>query len=185
LRVPGRLGQVLAGRPRLREAVVFVKPGVALDPRSRTVVERKFRYEEMARGGMTLAGSAELAGELDEDQLACALGLLWAGAKLVESIGGKRRRGAGRCRLELSGPGLPPDLDRLSLPPAPPPGRSDPEPEPEAEPRTGEGWERAQLTLRLVDPLLAIDRTVGNLVIGRDHAPGWMLFPEVLRRLRS
>ncbi|MGW2146804.1 RAMP superfamily CRISPR-associated protein [Nonomuraea bangladeshensis] len=185
LRVPGRLGQVLAGRPRLREAVVFVKAGVALDPRSRTTVERKFRYEEMARGGMTLAGSAELADELDEDQLACALALLWAGATLVETIGGKRRRGAGRCRLELSGPGLPPDIDRLSLPPARPPGRSDSEPAIEAEARAGEGWERTLLTLRLIGPLLAHDRTVGNLVIGLDHAPGWILLPEVLRRLGS
>ncbi|GGP14097.1 RAMP superfamily CRISPR-associated protein [Nonomuraea glycinis] len=185
LRVPGPLGQMLTARPRLREAVIFIKPGVALDPRTRTTVERKFRYEEMARGGMTLEGSAELADELDEDQLACALALLWAGAMLVETIGGKRRRGAGRCQLELSGPGLPPDIDRLSLPPAKPPRRSDPEPAHEAEARTGEGWERALLTLRLLDPLLAHDRTVGNLVIGLDHAPGWILLPEVLSRLRS
>lgn len=185
LRVPGRLGRVLADRPRLREAVVFVKPGVALDPESRTTVERKFRYEEMARGGMTLTGSAELAEDLDEDQRACALALLWAGARLVESIGGKRRRGAGRCRLELSGPGLPPDIDRLSLPPARPPARSEPAPELEADAHAGDGWERAVLTLELLTPLLAHDRTVGNLVIGLDHAPGWMLFPEVLARLRS
>ncbi|MEO3807198.1 RAMP superfamily CRISPR-associated protein [Nonomuraea sp. B1E8] len=185
LRVPGRLGEVLATRPRLREAVTFVKPGVALDPRTRTAVQRKFRYEEMARGGMTLAGSAELADELDGDQLACALALLWAGAMLVESIGGKRRRGAGRCQLTLSGPGMPPDIDRLSRPPAGPPGRVGPESAREAETRAGEGWERALLTLRLLDPLLAHDRTVGNLTIGLDHVPGWNLFPEVLKRLKS
>ncbi len=188
LRFPGRLGPVLAARPRLREAVTFVKPGVAIDPETGAAFEGMLRYEEMARGGMTLVGGAELPDSLTADQRRCALALLWAGAVLVEGIGGKRRRGAGRCRLEPSGTGMPPTAAGLEAtltePPAAPPAPADRGPVDGAETRpSGTSWERAELTLELVTPLLAHDRTIGNLVSGRDHAPGWMMLREVLSRL--
>ncbi|GAA2162040.1 RAMP superfamily CRISPR-associated protein [Actinomadura napierensis] len=188
LHFPGRLGPVLAARPRLREAVTFVKPGVAIDPATGTALEGMLRYEEMARGGMTLEGTAELSGSLTESQRRCALALLWAGAVLVEGIGGKRRRGAGRCRLEPSGPGMPPaseDLEAvLSQPPAAPPAPADRGPVLGAETSPSkESWERAELTFELLTPLLAHDRTIGNLVSGRDHIPGWLMLRSVLSLL--
>lgn len=188
LRFPGRLGPALAARPRLREAVTFVKPGVALDPETGAAFEGMLRYEEMARGGMTLTGGAALPGPLTGEQRRCALALLWAGAVLVEGIGGKRRRGAGRCRLEPSGTGMPPAAAGLEATlteaPADPPDPPDRGPVLGMETRpSGASWERAELTLELVTPLLAHDRTIGNLVSGRDHAPGWMMLREVLSRL--
>ncbi|WP_119726309.1 RAMP superfamily CRISPR-associated protein [Thermomonospora amylolytica] len=210
--LPGELGPVLAGRKELRDAVTFVRPGVAIDARTGTAAEDKLRFDEMARGGLSLVGRAELPDSLNEGELGCALALLWAGAALVEGIGAKRRRGAGRCRLEPSGPGMPPSPQRLEAlvqNPVPPPEPDEPDgpartdapqtsgpqrlradgpgdPDPVGAPQTsGPGWERALLRMELVTPLIAHDRTIGNAVQGRDHAPGWMLLREVLRRLDS
>ncbi|MEU8306170.1 RAMP superfamily CRISPR-associated protein [Actinomadura sp. NPDC048955] len=189
LRFPGDLGQAIAGNPRLRDAVTFVKPGVAHDPVTGAAREDMLRFDEMARGGMTLEGTAELPDELSEEQLGCARALLWAGARLVEGIGGKRRRGSGRCRLDLGGSGLPPsgdDLARWTASPVPPPIPEQPPAPDSAERRAaGDGWERVLLRMTLETPLLAFERTVGNLVQGRDHTPGWMLLGPVLRRLDS
>lgn len=192
LRFPGRLRQVLAGAdPRCREALTFSKPGVALDPRTGAAREDALRFDEMARGGVTLKTVAELPDALDGDQLACAGILLWAGSRLLEGIGGKRRRGSGRCRLELSAAGMPPSEESLrhwAGAPAPPPAPPAPTAPPglgASEPEPGAGWERALLRIRLDMPVLVHDRTTGNLVQGRDHVPGWALLPEVLKRLGS
>ncbi|MEU5995864.1 RAMP superfamily CRISPR-associated protein [Spirillospora sp. NPDC047418] len=189
LRLPGDLGQAIAGNPRLRDAVTFVKPGVAHDPVTGAAREDMLRFDEMARGGMTLEGTAELPDALSDEQLGCARALLWAGARLVEGIGAKRRRGSGRCRLDLGGAGLPPssgDLARWVANPVVPPTPEQP-PTPDFAERlaTGDGWERVVLRMTLETPLLAHERTVGNLVQGRDHAPGWMLLGPVLKRLGS
>ncbi|TYK52613.1 hypothetical protein FXF68_02245 [Actinomadura decatromicini] len=189
LRFPGDLGQAIAGNPRLRDAVTFVKPGVAHDPVTGAARDDMLRFDEMARGGMTLEGTAELSDELSEEQLGCARALLWAGARLVEGIGAKRRRGSGRCRLDLGGAGLPPssgDLAHWTANPVSPPAPERP-PTPDSSERreAGDGWESAVLHMTLETPLLAYERTVGNLVQGRDHAPGWMLLGPVLRRLDS
>ncbi|MGP4109722.1 RAMP superfamily CRISPR-associated protein [Streptomyces sp. 4N509B] len=189
LRVPGRVGAVLRDRPLLRQAVTFRKPGVAIDPRTGAAAEDLFRVEEMARAGTELVGTAELrdVDDLDERQRRAAVALLWCGARLVESIGGRRRRGAGRCRLELAGgDDLPePDLAVLeTTPPNPPPHRGT-HVAATAAPEAGPGWEQATLVLRTRTPVLAYAQTQGNLVRGRDHLPGWVLLPNVLGRLRG
>lgn len=194
LRMPGRAGTVLRERPLLRQATTFRKPGVAIDPRTGTAAEEKFRTEEMARAGVELVGTAEIrdVALLDGGQRRAAMTLLWCGARLVESIGGKRRRGAGRCRLELVGD--PPGADLADLtdliglatlaarPPDPPPHR-DAHVTATSAPATGRGWEQATLVLRTRTPVLAYAQTQGNLVRGRDHLPGWILLPNVLGRL--
>ncbi|SEG48647.1 CRISPR-associated protein Csx10 [Thermomonospora echinospora] len=190
LRLPGKLGPALVGRKELRDAVTFVRPGVAIDACTGTAAEDKLRFDEMARGGLSLVGKAELPASLNEAERGCALALLWAGAALVEGIGAKRRRGAGRCRLEPSGPGMPPSPQRLrelAQAPVPPPEADQPAgPDPVEVPQaSGPGWERALLRMELVTPLIAYDRTIGNAVQSRDHAPGWMLLREVLSRLGS
>ncbi|HEU5023631.1 MAG TPA: RAMP superfamily CRISPR-associated protein [Spirillospora sp.] len=189
LRVPGGLRPAVAQNRRLVDAATFVKPGVAHDPVTGAAREDMLRFDEMARGGMTLEGTAELPDGLSEEQFGCARALLWAGARLVEGIGAKRRRGSGRCRLDLGGEGLPPsagDLERWTADPVPPPEPEQPPGPDSAERRAaGDGWEGAVLHMTLETPLLAHDRTVGNLVQGRDHAPGWMLLGPVLRRLDS
>ncbi|MUN41080.1 RAMP superfamily CRISPR-associated protein [Actinomadura litoris] len=189
LRLSGGLGPAIAGDRRLLDAVTFVKPGVAHDPSTGAARDDMLRFDEMARGGVTLEGAAELPAGLTEEELGCARALLWAGARLVEGIGAKRRRGSGRCRLDLGGAGLPPsgdDLARWTENPVPPPDpEGPPQPDSAGRPVAGDGWEHVVMRMTLDAPLLAHHRTVGNLVEGRDHVPGWILLGPVLKRLGS
>ena len=59
------------------------------------------RFEEMARAGSRLEAGGSL--HADEASAALAEALLVAGAAMVERIGGKRRRGTGRCHITVEG----------------------------------------------------------------------------------
>ncbi|MEW9534162.1 RAMP superfamily CRISPR-associated protein [Microbispora sp. NPDC049125] len=187
LRLPGRLPALLRARPRVAWAATFRKPGVTIDPVTGTAEARKLRFEEMSRAGVTLTGQAALKGgdELDPAQRDAALALLAAGARLLDRVGGKRRRGAGRCRLTIRG--ITPDFAVLAGTPVPAPPAASPyevvdRPAP-ARPPAGRGWERAELLITVEEPVLAGAIVQGNLVQGRGDLPGWCLMPEVARRL--
>ncbi|MEU2999310.1 RAMP superfamily CRISPR-associated protein [Streptomyces sp. NPDC006995] len=194
LHYPPAMAAVLRSRPLLRGAAVFVKPGVVIDPATGRAEDELLRMEEMARGGIALSGQAELASgtvELSGEQVACAAGLLDAGARLVDALGGRRRRGAGRCRLEVSG--LPYDWQWLQGRSAPPVPEPVPVPVPAALPEASgrrpagaqEVWEAAELRLVLRRALVAHERTVGNTVRSAGRVPGRVLLPAVLERLGS
>lgn len=172
----------------LVRATTFVKPGVKIDTVSGRAVPGMLRMEEVARVGTVLHGTFRLDADLlgDEDALRRVSAILLAGSRLVEQIGGKRRRGNGRCLFALSRP----DLDEwwswlLTAPPrrAEPPGlapRVLPGPE-RAQPASG--WEIARLDMLLEDPVLAGGRVIGNRVLGQDRIPGGRLIPGILNRL--
>ncbi len=194
----------LAGDPFVREAVTFVKPGVRVDRDTGRATPGMLRFSEQARVGSVLHGTFELTGTaspgglasaapLDENARRCVTALLLAGSRLVEQIGGKRRRGNGRCTLELpsiidptpwwdwletASPPRPPAVDA-----APPAATPTPTPTPWPHPTPVPGWEIARLRITLDDPLLAGGRQLGNQVMGRDHIPGSTLLPGALRRL--
>ncbi|MER7212628.1 RAMP superfamily CRISPR-associated protein [Streptosporangium sp. NPDC000239] len=188
LRLPGRLSEVLRERPHVALATTFRKPGVAVDPRTGGAEEGMLRFEEMARNGVTLEGRARIDGfdKLDEAQREAAVALLDAGARLLERIGGKRRRGPGRCRMTLDGPGVspewtPPPPDGVPPPPGGPRHEVADRPEPAG--TAGPGWERVELLVTVEQPVLVAATVLGNVVRGADHLPGWCLMPEVARRL--
>ena len=102
-RLPGALRAACRTRPALREAAVVVRPGVAIDHRTGVARDDMLRIEERARPGV-LTADAEFS--LDGGELPAAAELLLrAGAAAVDSLGGKRNRGAGRCWILL--PGMP------------------------------------------------------------------------------
>ncbi|WP_055483400.1 RAMP superfamily CRISPR-associated protein [Sphaerimonospora mesophila] len=187
LRLPGRLPEILRERPRVAWAATFRKPGVAIDPDTGTAETKKLRFEEMARAGVTLIGCAYLRGfdEMEPSQRDAALAFLTAGARLLERVGGKRRRGAGRCRLVLRG--ITPDFAVLAQTPVPAPPAGSPyavtDPPVSPSRTVGRGWERAELLITVEQPVLAGAVVQGNLVQGQAHLPGWCLMPEVARRL--
>jgi CRISPR-associated protein Csx10 len=190
LRLPGRLRRLLHRRPRVAWATTFRKPGVAIDPRTGTAEEKKLRFEETARGGVTLVGTGRIDGfaDLDPARQEVAVALLGAGARLLETIGGGRRRGSGRCRMTVEGPGFAP---KWTLPPmgeVPPPPEPSPHviperPEPVPAPDRAAGWECADLDFIVRQPVLVAATVIGNVVHGATHIPGWCLMPEVARRL--
>ena len=84
-----------------------MKPGVAIDPESGCAKEDYLRFEEMVRQGATLTAEAQVnfsdayPGLSPNQYLPFVQGLLTAGAKMVQRLGGKRRRGNGRCEIQL------------------------------------------------------------------------------------
>lgn len=196
-RYPADLRSALTARLGVREAVTFVKPGVAIDPRTGRAREDFLRFEEMARTGSVLEAQAQLRSHgLDERAKAAATALLVLAATMADRVGGKRRRGCGLCRIEVIG-GPPTEaaaavihgmLDDPPAPPppapaTPPPARSADHPGPDF---TTEGpWQSVRLHLRLTAPMVVHHRTVGNLVKCLPHVPGTYLLAATLDRLRG
>jgi CRISPR-associated protein Csx10 len=104
-RLPDDLRRCLRSPERqvLREALVSTKPGVTIDPQTRTAMDKHLRFEEMVRGGLVFEARAGWNGSRlpDAPSRAAATSLLVAAARLAERLGGKRRRGSGRVRITL------------------------------------------------------------------------------------
>lgn len=185
-RFPADLRAYLIAHPVLCDMTTFVKPGVAIDPRSGGALEKSLRFEEMARGGVTLEGTCNLALECDDEQWMAALALLVVGAQLIERLGGNRRRGAGRCQLRLVGREVEPYLRWLedhtqppSIPERPVPLLAGPASLPDALP--DERWLQVDLELVARTPVLAPASVTGNVVTTADFIPGTYLLPIVTR----
>ncbi|MEM1369693.1 MAG: hypothetical protein AAGG02_17095, partial [Cyanobacteria bacterium P01_H01_bin.15] len=118
---------------------------------------------------------------VSEVQEKTAFALVVAGASLVERIGGKRRRGQGKCRLTLERKvrewmtwlqqnvgkaGEPPKIEAINVP------FNNINPE-----TTDQTWHSIQLTIRTKSPVIVPARTVGNLVECHDYIPGRYLLP--------
>ena len=171
---------------RLRQQLTFVKPGVAIDPRSGSAKPDFLRFEEMARVGTVLEADCRL--RVPDSVREAASALLIASAKLVERLGGKRRRGAGRCRLEIlvddsrpadersaiewlkqhpSAPDWPIETAQLLAPAIKTPPAQDDE------------WVIVPLQLTLHGPLAVAYRVTGNVVESLDYLPGYYLLPHI------
>lgn len=107
LRLPEELRAALSGpvaaRASLRQALTFVKPGVRIDPRRGTAATDMLRVEEICRSGAVLTGRATIdttgVGESVTDTLAA---FAFTSLRLLERIGGGRRRGLGCCEAQVS-----------------------------------------------------------------------------------
>jgi CRISPR-associated protein Csx10 len=185
-RIPPSLRQQLARADRrLRQALTFIKPGVKIDRRSGSAQTDFLRFEEVARKGTILEAECRLLVDAPNREVASAL--LIASAKLVERLGGKRRRGPGRCRLEI----LEADtdaalawLDRTASPPnwSPIQPRDTSSDTRYVAPPT-DLWLCVLLTLRLQEPLAVSYRTIGNVVETLDFVLGSYLLPHVTHTL--
>lgn len=178
------LRQDLVHYPRLAEALVWVKPGVALDELG--VAKNDFlRFEEMVMAGLELTATGELA--LEGPELTAAQALLWAGAQATHRIGAKRRRGAGKCRLEA--PGLIEPEQALEVLAQNPPTA------PQFSParhvfgsldlKAGSEWQIVDLVIQLKSPVIATENTLGNVVESRDYLPGTYLLAALNRKLED
>ncbi len=99
---PARISENLRAQigddKRLKQALTFVKVGVKIDEKSGTSSTAMLRFEEMGRIDSVL--EAEVECEKMNETISA---LLILSAKMIERIGGKRRRGAGKCKLEIVG----------------------------------------------------------------------------------
>jgi CRISPR-associated protein Csx10 len=207
-RLPASLRAALAvAAGPLREAVTFVKPGIRIDEQSGTVFADHFRLDELARGGAVLTAPCTLTLPLDgggaaAEARAAASALLVAGSRLVERLGGGRRRGSGRCRLVVADQE---DVGAVTAwlravrdqPPAPPQRRLDPARPPRPAPATAlaasvtpaepvedaGGWVEVPLLVTVTAPLAVPRRVTGNVAETLDYLPGTHLLPTVAAAL--
>ena len=90
-------------REKLLQSFTFLKPGVAINPGSRHLgsFDKHLRFIEMARADASFVSSISLGDLDDEERLKDAAALLLRpGQALIKRLGGKRRRGSGKCRLK-------------------------------------------------------------------------------------
>jgi CRISPR-associated protein Csx10 len=209
-RVSGPVRAACSGRPALLAAAVVVRPGIAIDDQTGVASDDMLRLEERARPGW-LETRADFPFLRDPELPAAAEFLLRAGAAAVDSLGGKRNRGAGRCWILPPGVGetdsgipvpatpRPPDERLAELAadtallgdPGVPPAAS--QRAPELAPFTsgaragGEGTRPPRvtwrITLKVSTPLVSQDRILGNVVVSREWVPGTVLLPVILGRL--
>jgi CRISPR-associated protein Csx10 len=189
--LPADLRRALASKPVAREAITFVKPGVSLHPRTGRARTDFLRFEEMARGGVSLTATCELRGDLSEAERRTATALLVAGARMVERLGGKRRRGAGRCELTIAGcEQIEPWLDWIEEHQHPQPPRP---PESEGQSQSSHAnaaaasgdWLRLRLMLMTKLPVIVPSGTIGNLIKTLDYIPGTYLLPHITKNLNG
>jgi CRISPR-associated protein Csx10 len=197
---PARLSQPLRDRltgdnnKPLRSSLTFVKPGVAIDARSGQAQPNYLRFEEMTRGGTRLYADCTLTMSDNYIHRAAVTALLLASAKLVERLGGKRRRGAGRCVLQIENADEKLALKWLSNtndPPEPPPffyknnSLEGDSPAERNQSETSDDWVSIPITLNLQMPVSIAARTVGNVTETLDYIPGTYLLPHVTRALEK
>ncbi len=187
LRYPEALRLWLKSNQRLAQAVAFAKPGVAIDKASGRAKENFLRFEEVGRKGSVLVGGGELVlpDGVDEKE---ALAFLAAAAKLVERLGGKRRRGNGRCRLAVTFDGQEiTDFKPLEDQPALADAGESIDDDAALSLRDfavsdGAGeWLDVPIVATLETPVIIPDRVMGNVVSGLPFIPGFYLLKAVAR----
>ena len=184
-----------ADRARLRAAVTMVKPGVAIGRATGRAKQDHLQFEEVARAGLVLRGEAALAPWLMDQPAAAeaASALLLAGAAMLEAMGGKRRRGAGQCRMSVTGfeqlQSWLPWLEAHAPEVINPPVRGEPIRQPRAQhvapSEEDDGWIVVPFSVDLVTPVVVPAATVGNVVESLDFVPGTMLLAHIARRLNA
>lgn len=172
----------------LLEAITFVKPGISIDSKNGCAKEDFLRFEEMVRAGVVLNSACKLQLEhLDDHQKQAAFALLMAGAKLVERLGGKRRRGAGRCQWQIDNQNSDHWIDWLekNLEVLAPPKLQPQDDLSWVDPITNSSaWVKVDLTVTTFSPLIISKRTIGNVVETLDYIPGTHLMRLIIRKLK-
>lgn len=94
-----------ASKASLVAGMSIERPGVSIDSRSGRAQDASLRFHEYARVGIRLYGSVSLAADfashLTASQTQVVEAFLAAVCTQIEALGGKRRRGSGRCALSL------------------------------------------------------------------------------------
>lgn len=200
LRFPEKLREVLVGpaRTSLHEALTFVKPGVRIDPRSGTAMSDMLRFQEVSRSGAILTAQATIdkAGIDSDDINNTFVAFAFASLRLLERIGGGRRRGLGCCEVRVSdveGTEIcssdkalrflrdrscksAPEVPRLSHPSTDQVSFND---------RDEGDFVDIPLFIEVRSPLLIMEQRLGNVTTCLDHIPGTMVLPIVHRALRD
>ena len=191
-------------RAKFLQAFTFLKPGVKIEPGSGRALDKHLRFVEMTRAGASLVAEVSLKRQSNDPSMRHATALLWGGVLLVERLGGKRRRGSGRCRLDIEDTDSLPfqtDKEVRSWLAYPGPSRPSvdsaarsfgggPQSTATANPPplaggTNPAWYHSFVRLTLTEPLIVHKQTVGNVQETLDYVPGTLLLRIIMDRLRT
>ncbi len=176
-------------KPILKDTLTFIKPGISIAPDTGSAKEDCLRFEELARGGAVLETTCEIDfTNANEKEQRTAYVLLLAGTKMVERLGGKRRRGAGKCQLQVNENiehwlgWLESNIETIEKPPkfcldTQTSNLDDTQADPQ------DSWVRIKVTIKTRSPVVIAARTVGNVVESLDYIPGTYLLPIISRKL--
>lgn len=183
-------------KQELKAAIAFMKPGVAIAPKTGSAKPDCLRVEEVVRMDAVLTAEnctldfSEVP-SISEQEQTTAYALLIAGASMVERLGGKRRRGNGTCQIEIDDKrldwlkwlknhhgeiGNPPQWE--------PPGLSESESDSQGSVENSI-WYSLPLTITTESPIVLRARTVGNVVESLDYIPGRYLLRYLRKKLGS
>lgn len=174
---PAQISEILRAKlsqdKRLIQALTFVKVGVKIDAESGTASSDMLRFEELGRSGTVFESIVELekTNEIIE-------ALLILSAEFVERIGGKRRRGAGKCKLSIIGKGTKTDIDNAVKTIREVQTTTD-----QAIKRkivslnenNSNNWKTCEYTLTLKTPISIVSAVLGNISETLDYIPGTYL----------
>lgn len=174
--------------PRLKQALTFIKPENKMDELSGTTATKMLRLVEMGRIGSILESDCELdLSGLINDEPPLIDALLIASAKLVERIGGKRRRGSGKCSFDLIDCGMDlkqainylqtPAIDITKLPKQ----NGKKGDLTFADSSSDSTWKKIKYTLKLKTPVAIVTATLGNVSETLDFIPGTYLLPYITK----
>lgn len=190
---PEALQNALIPKPRLHDLICIIKPGIKIEALTGCAEPDCLRMEERVRGGAMLTADCKLNLPADEDSRKIAYALLVAGTQFIERIGGKRRRGAGKCRCVIPGETTNGWIDWIAehRKPKPPPKPNEQNISLDSsatiplEPNSDGSWECFNLAIEAHSPLVIATRTIGNVVESLDYIPGNHLLRLILNRLRQ
>jgi CRISPR-associated protein Csx10 len=198
---------------KLLSTLTFIKPGVSIDEKTGTAITDFLRFEEMGRVSTVLEAECNLNfDKVGSESQRIISALLLLSAKLVERIGGKRRRGAGLCELKIIGCEVSQTAEAIKFlqekekeETSQPINASDQHTEStdsdqrlivseesksadansEIEDQQTNGWQTLEFTLRLHTPVSIVTATLGNVSESLDYIPGTYLLPHITKVLRK
>lgn len=174
-------------RTKYKQVLSFIKPEIRIDKDSGTTKTDMLRFAEMGRIGTILEADCKLDLEnFTDDQKQIISALLIASAKLVERIGGKRRRGSGKCSLKVNGEEISEEiidfLGKADASKVPMIEKENPQHEsvvPDPDPT----WRKLEYTLTLKTPVSIVTATLGNISESLDFIPGTYLLSHITSKL--
>lgn len=166
-RIPQPLRSELTKDKELRDALFIVQPHVRISRKTGRAEDDHLFSLELVRSSVWLEAEVcvnETGEKLTEEETK----LLDDAVKAVRRMGGKRRRGAGRCNLtwiddKWTGAGT--------------------EKQASIESKESAEWYCVPLEIEALEPLQIPSETLGNTVESRDYIPGYLLLPHIARKL--
>jgi len=178
-----------ADQIRYKQALTFIKPEIKIEKESGTAEDKALRFVEMGRIGTILEAECTLdLNTFSDSEKETISALLIASAKLVERIGGKRRRGAGKCNFEIAGKDGKKVLEeavnylkQLNNPSRSTIGEASEATIAFSSPEADNTWHKMDYTLQLQTPVAIVTATLGNVSETLDFIPGTYLLPHLTK----